>query len=78
MCTEKEFPMNFVPVKSIHLSLVEEKDKFFIIDEVSSKVLITFNNEINAQNAMKQITDNLSTTINHILTISQQNIQILE
>ncbi|EXY59855.1 hypothetical protein M111_2605, partial [Bacteroides fragilis str. 3986T(B)10] len=48
------------------------------IDEVSSKVLITFNNEINAQNAMKQITDNLSTTINHILTISQQNIQILE
>ena len=70
--------MNFVPVKSIHLSLVEEKDNFFIIDEVSSKVLITFNNEINAQNAMKQITDNLSTTINHILTISQQNIQILE
>ena len=70
--------MNFVPVKSIHLSLDEEKDKFFIIDEVSSKVLITFNNEINAQNAMKQITDNLSTTINHILTISQQNIQILE
>ena len=58
--------LNFVPVKSIHLSLVEEKDKFFIIDEVSSKVLITFNNEINAQNAMKQITDNLSTTINHI------------
>ncbi|EXZ27865.1 hypothetical protein M135_3333 [Bacteroides fragilis str. S36L5] len=48
------------------------------VDEVSSKVLITFNNEINAQNAMKQITDNLSTTINHILTISQQNIQILE
>ena len=38
MCKEKEFPMNFVPVKSIHLS----------------------------------------TTINHILTISQQNIQILE
>ncbi|EXZ27871.1 hypothetical protein M135_3330 [Bacteroides fragilis str. S36L5] len=32
MCKEKEFPMNFVPVKSIHLSLVEEKDKFFIID----------------------------------------------
>ena len=52
MCKEKEFPMNFVPVKSIHLSLVEEKDKFFIIDEVSSKVLITFNNEINAQNAI--------------------------
>ena len=25
MYKEKEFPMNFVPVKSIHLSLVEPK-----------------------------------------------------
>lgn len=47
MCKEKEFFMNFVLVKSIYLFLVEEKDKFFIIDEVFFKVLIIFNNEIN-------------------------------